>query len=102
MRLIDGEEDSRLALGVAGHFRCEFTEQKFTGQVIDSMRPYVEETIADGQAPSPVTRGMIEIGNTAGGEAPQHVGVVRLHLSVVSSADDCQRDGVKCPRFSAS
>ena len=35
-------------------------------------------------------------------KAPRNVGVVRLHFSVVSSADDRRRNGVKRTRFFAS
>ena len=51
----------RLTLRVVGDFWCEFAEQEFTRQIIDRMSSHVEEAVADRQACSAITRGMVQV-----------------------------------------
>ena len=51
----------RFTLGVVRDFWCEFAKQEFTRQIIYRMSSHVEEAVADCQACSAITRGMIQV-----------------------------------------
>src|ERR1700722_2512964 len=93
---------SRLALRVAGNFRRQFSQQELAHQVVQRVRADVEKTIANRQANSAITGGMIQVRNAASSECSHGVGIIRLQLSPVCSADDRRRDGVKSTRLPAS
>src|SRR5277367_1242094 len=92
----------RLALRVAGDFRRQFAQQELAHQVIQRMRADVEKAIANRQANSAITGRMVQVRNAASSECSQDVGVIRLQLSTICSADDRRRDGVKSARLPAS
>jgi hypothetical protein len=62
----------------------------------------VQEGVLDGETDAAVVGGTVEVGDTAGGEVAEDVGVVELAAAVVAAADDCEGEGVPDARGDAS
>ena len=62
----------------------------------------MQEGVLDGERDAAVVGGTVEIGDAAGGEVAEDVGVVELAVAVVAAADECGGEGVPGPRGDAS
>ena len=86
-----------LAIGVGGDFGGDVFQGELAGEVAGGVGGSVQEGVLDGESDAAVFLGTVEVGDTAGGEVAEDVGVVELAVTVVAPTDECGGDGVPGP-----